>query len=414
MERELEQGIGFGDCFRITFGMSRRRLILLVCCWSLVASDLWACSVPVFRYALERWAPDTYNVFVFHEGPLSEDQQGLVDRLNSNGSSASQDSNLSLTRIDVSKTAEPEALALWEAQGTENLPWMMVSFPWKRFAADSVWSGPFTESAVERLLDSPVRREVARRLLRGDSAVWVLLECGDSEKDKKALERLNSRLNHLESRLELPVLNPEDIEEGLITIDEDQLKIAFSSLRLSREDPKETFFVRNLLGSEDDLAGFDEPIAFPIFGRGRVLYGLIGEGIASDVIDEASLFLTGACSCEVKEQNPGVDLLMSVDWDRLITTQYEIDRELPPLAGFVGMNERASMAAPEGNVEASGPDGVTPDLTDKFPVSSSPTSSQEKDGLEPVLLNTVLICSVVGLGALGAGIVLLRRRPRVD
>ena len=162
------------------------------------------------------------------------------------------------------------------------------------------------------------------------------------------------------------------------------------------------------------MAGFDEPIAFPIFGRGRVLYGLIGEGIASDVIDEASLFLTGACSCEVKEQNPGVDLLMSVDWDRLITTQYEIDRELPPLAGFVGMNERASMAAPEGNVEASGPDGVTPDLTDKFPVSSSPTSSQEKDGLEPVLLNTVLICSVVGLGALGAGIVLLRRRPRVD
>ncbi len=40
-----------------------------------------ACSVPVFRYALERWPPDTYRYVVFHDGPLTPDQQKWVDQL---------------------------------------------------------------------------------------------------------------------------------------------------------------------------------------------------------------------------------------------------------------------------------------------------------------------------------------------
>ena len=30
------------------------------------------CSIPVFRYALERWIPGPYEVLVYHRGPLSE------------------------------------------------------------------------------------------------------------------------------------------------------------------------------------------------------------------------------------------------------------------------------------------------------------------------------------------------------
>ena len=40
-----------------------------------------ACSVPVFRYALERWPADMYRLVVFHRGALSEGQQAEIAKL---------------------------------------------------------------------------------------------------------------------------------------------------------------------------------------------------------------------------------------------------------------------------------------------------------------------------------------------
>ena len=34
-----------------------------------------------------------------------------------------------------------------------------------------------------------------------------------------------------------------------------------------------------LMQSESDLEELDQPIAFPVIGRGRVLYALVGKGI---------------------------------------------------------------------------------------------------------------------------------------
>jgi hypothetical protein len=83
-----------------------------------------------------------------------------------------------------------------------------------------------------------------------------------------------------------------------------------------------------------------QPMAFPVFGRGRALYALVGKGIAPDVIEEACVFLTGGCQCTVKAQNPGVDLIMNVDWNNLVIPTEIHDEKLPPLAGF------ADFAAP--------------------------------------------------------------------
>ncbi len=378
-------------------------LSLLVSLVVLIGSDLAACSVPVFRYALERWAPDSYGVIVFHRGPLSKVHQDLVDRLDPSKLPSGQFVNFSVTQVDLEAVSDPEALELWDAQETEVVPWMMISFPWSRLAPESVWAGPLTADNVDRVVDSPVRREVARRLIQGDSAVWVLLESGNSERDDQALDRLDSRLKHLASNLELPVLNPADIEEGLISISEDQLKIAFSTIRLSRQNAAEEFFIDMLLGSEDDLAEFDEPIAFPIFGRGRVLYGLVGDGIAAEVIDEACLFLTGACSCEVKEQNPGVDLVMSVDWDRLVTTHSDIDRELPPLAGFVGIGQQSQ------EEEQSAEEGAPRDAGS---VSAKPISDRStgESGMSSVVSNALILFAFFGCVAFGVGVFMLRRR----
>src|SRR5262249_42605094 len=60
---------------------------------------------------------------------------------------------------------------------------------------------------------------------------------------------------------------------------------------------------------------------FPIFGRGRALCSLEGKALAAKDIEEAARFLCGACSCQVKELNPGVDLLIAADWDELIEAE---------------------------------------------------------------------------------------------
>ena len=53
---------------------------------------------------------------------------------------------------------------------------------------------------------------------------------------------------------------------------------------------------------------------FVVYGRGRALPPYIGKGIAYQNLVEVTNFVTSACSCTVKDQNPGVDLLMAFDW----------------------------------------------------------------------------------------------------
>ena len=48
---------------------------------------------------------------------------------------------------------------------------------------------------------------------------------------------------------------------------------------------------------------------------------LIVKGIHAANILEASAYLCGACSCEIKEQNPGIDLLMTADWEPVATKE---------------------------------------------------------------------------------------------
>ena len=53
-----------------------KHFFLLVLC---VYVLLWltnpanACSIPVFRYAMERWPADYYEGIVIHKGPLADD-----------------------------------------------------------------------------------------------------------------------------------------------------------------------------------------------------------------------------------------------------------------------------------------------------------------------------------------------------
>ena len=85
---------------------------------------------------------------------------------------------------------------------------------------------------------------------------------------------------------------------------------------MSRTDPAEKLLVETLLSTEPDLRGRDEPMAFPVFGRGRVLYALVGAGVNAENVRHTLDFLVGGCSCTIKRENPGVDLLLTADWGR--------------------------------------------------------------------------------------------------
>jgi hypothetical protein len=133
--------------------------------------------------------------------------------------------------------------------------------------------------------------------------------------------------------------------------------VRFPLLDLPRQDPAEELLRTVLLASEPDLPTLRQPMAFPVFGRGRVLYALVGAGINRDVITEACAFLTGSCSCEVKAQNPGMDLLLRADWDRSLGLESATFQELPPLSG---LNAAPVLAATPVAVAPVAPAAVSP------------------------------------------------------
>ena len=206
----------------------------------------------------------------------------------------------------------------------------------------------------------------------------------------------------------LQKIRPGD-EENVLRSDV-PLKIGFSVFRISRLDSAEEPFLQMLLNLEDDLGEYaDEPMAFPVFGRGRILEPLIGLGLTYDNVVEHSAYLTGACSCEVKDQNPGIDLLMSMNWDAAMEgSQVIIDKMLPPLEGTAALTKtnkgsHSSAVAGGGAAAASLPaEGAGADPL----VAAIEPASEDKGGMP--LIPLIMIVAVVVV-VIGAGTVLLKK-----
>src|SRR5262245_56551936 len=79
----------------------RTVIIAAIVCWALVLTAD-ACNVPVFRYALERWRPDPFVIYVVHQGPLSESDEQQVQQLRRASLEHGGRGNLVLKQCDVS------------------------------------------------------------------------------------------------------------------------------------------------------------------------------------------------------------------------------------------------------------------------------------------------------------------------
>ena len=294
-----------------------RHIQLTILFLALSAATALACKVPVFRYALERWNADKYEVLIIHKGDLGSASQALVAKLQSPKSSSSV--NLEAQLMAADELRDKRLVELWKSHTDTSQPLMVVLFPkTANEVPDRVLAVlSLTETHVDRLLHSPLRKQIAERLSGGQTAVWIFVPSGDESKDTAALKVLNERMTVNQSRLSVPTAQELEIEPTVLAKNKIPLRIEFSVLTLDRKDERESFLLDALMKSEPDLDA-SEPMAFPVFGRGRVLYALAGAGIMPETIDTACQFMSGPCSCQVKNQNPGFDLLIDSDWETTV------------------------------------------------------------------------------------------------
>lgn len=304
-----------------------------------------ACSVPVFRYALERFETDPYQFVVFHRGPLAPDAKPLTAALEQLATDDSMPLHIQVRMVDLAAAPKSSEKLAWTPPPTAALPWLAVV---SSVAEDAlpIWTGPLRGEDLRALIDSPARRELANRLLKGESAVFVLLESGDKKADDQAAKLLQATLASMEKTLQLPI----DDGTGQLR-SELPLRIAFTVLRVSRGNSAERHMVKLLLALGDAAPETKGPIVFPVFGRGRVLAALSGSSLSASSLEEVGDFLCGNCTCSVKGQLPGGDLLMVADWEALIEGRMVREEPLTlqglaPLAQTAASFKAAKPAAP--------------------------------------------------------------------
>lgn len=253
--------------------------------WLLSAGAGMGCTIPVFRFALDRWEADKFHLVLpaaISQEPATQD---LLRPFRANGTA-----NLDIQTDPRTKQAR-----------------LLFS----REDAEEAWSGEFQTETFQSLLDSPARQQIVNRILAGDSVLWAFVDRGSAE-DAQHIERIGKRLRFLEQAAALPLQDPNDPDSQLGPGPE--LKLKFSTLRIGAHDPSEALLVQMLAGPKGkDL--IRHSFAAAIFGRGRVLGAWKLDELDDAPLEDACLFLIGRCSCRVKNENPGWDLLLNVDWE---------------------------------------------------------------------------------------------------
>ncbi len=339
-----------------------------------------ACTTPVYRYAMYNWATAPYYVFYFHHAQPAPEDQAVHELIRDSGQ-AEPPANLVLELIDGTDKDQLEQLPqivvdAWHAcdEGAGE-PVSLVYTAW----GSHLFSGRLDEQTIAALVDSPARKQIGRAFDEGHAAVLLILTGPDAEENarvQKAVEKLVADAAAGKFNLDgadpygLPAVEPvgpaqtgeSDSPEGVDETGADQtgagepeaegtqaaaeaasspeaedaaepeeapagFKLAV--VKVSRDDKAEQWLVRSLLAVEPDLDEFpEEPMVFGIYGRGRALPPFIGKGINYENLVECVYFLTGPCSCIIKDQNPGMDLLMCWDWNKTADQWMATDESL--------------------------------------------------------------------------------------
>jgi hypothetical protein len=164
---------------------------------------------------------------------------------------------------------------------------------------------------INALTTSPLRKKIASEIMSGKLCVLLYLTTGNVTKDENGRRIIQNALRESPFR-------------DVITV-----------VELKRSDAGEAHFVSMLLNVEDDLKSIPEPMLFGVFGRFKALEPLLGKGISEENISLMIDFLTADCSCLIKDNLPGTDILFTNNWDNPSTAMVNrILDENPSLQHF--------------------------------------------------------------------------------
>ncbi len=258
-----------------TSKQARLICLTLIFCLALPSLQSLACVIPVFRYALERWQADRYELLVFHDRELTEEEkkplQGLID-----GSvERARGVNVQLRFVHLRDSDDRELINFWETNApskkAEGEPFVFLRAPLKTAESQTLWSGTLSQFLSKEQLQSPTRKELTDRLLTGDSVVWLLAKSNDDATNQELKRTLQSQLEELATKMELPGGIGEPGSELYSKI---PLKVQFTVLEFDPADQNEKAFYNQMmkaLGKPEYTEEGHEAVLVPVFGRGRAL-----------------------------------------------------------------------------------------------------------------------------------------------
>jgi len=252
---------------------------------------LCACETPVFEYTMENWQRDPYLVRYFHratEAPADQETNAWLQSVSRGQEGAA---NLSFARVDVTDAA---ALAgaterrIWEQHSGRELPFYAIVSP----KGNELSVGALSASDAKALVGSPGRTRLAEQLASGTHGALLLVVGANMDENEAARAAVRQ------------VVKSTGEQER-----------AVGAVEVRRDDPAESWFVRQLMALEPDLADLANAMVFPVFGRGHVMEPYLGKGITVANLKQVAEFMNGPCACEVKTASVGTDLLTDFDWE---------------------------------------------------------------------------------------------------
>lgn len=225
-----------------------------------------ACTTKVSEWVLLNSLPNQYTLIYFHKIPLTEKTRQQNVEVNKNIFEA----NIQFKNVIKEDVDQPYYALYYENR--------LVSR----------YNDP---EKLRNLISSPVRDKIAEELKSGKLCVLLYLNSDIQEKDDKGIQVVKNAI----------ASSPFG---EIITV-----------IELSRNNSAENHFISMLLNVESDLKDIKEPMLFGIFGRFKALEPLLAGGITEENINLMIDFLTADCSCLIKDNLPGTDILYINKWE---------------------------------------------------------------------------------------------------
>lgn len=244
-----------------------------------------ACTTRVSEWVLLNSPANKYTLIYYHKSPVGES----VIRQNKAVAEKIKDANIEFKTVNREGISEPYYGLYYEGR-----------FFSKYNAVDE----------LKGLTTSPMREDIAAELMAGKLCVMLYLKTGNREKDEKGL-------NTLQSAIESSPFGK------IITV-----------VELDRNSREENHLASMLLNVEDDLKEIMEPMLFGVFGKFKALEPLLGRGITEENINLMIDYFKAECSCLIKDDLPGTDILFTDKWENPQTALLNKIIDDNPMLGF--------------------------------------------------------------------------------